>query len=57
MQGDGDLLIPVPHAEKFHADIAGSKLIVYENVGHMPMEENPEQSAADVRAFLNRVLE
>ena len=56
LQGDGDLLISVPHAQKFHADIAGSKLIIYENVGHMPMEENPEQSAADVRAFLNGVL-
>ena len=57
LQGGGDLLISVPHAEKFQADIAGSKLIIYEDVGHMPMEENPEQSAADVRAFLNRVLE
>jgi pimeloyl-ACP methyl ester carboxylesterase len=56
LQGDGDLLVSVPHAEKFHADIAGSKLIIYEDVGHMPMEENPEQSAADVRAFLNEVL-
>ncbi|MEO1934424.1 MAG: alpha/beta hydrolase [Myxococcales bacterium] len=56
LQGDGDLLISVPHAEKFHADIAGSKLIIYEDVGHMPMEENPEQSAADVRGFLNGVL-
>ncbi|MDG2333478.1 MAG: alpha/beta hydrolase [Myxococcota bacterium] len=56
LQGDGDLLISVPHAEKFHADIAGSKLIIYEDVGHMPMEENPEESAADVRAFLDEVL-
>jgi pimeloyl-ACP methyl ester carboxylesterase len=43
LQGDGDLLISVPHAEKFHADIAGSKLIIYEDVGHMPMEENPSK--------------
>ena len=56
LQGEGDWLISVPHAEKCHADIDGSKLIVYEDVGHIPMEENPEQSAADVRAFLNEVL-
>ena len=56
LQGDGDLLVSVRDAEKFHADIAGSKLMIYEDVGHMPMEENAEQSAADVRAFLNEAL-
>ncbi|OQX35200.1 MAG: hypothetical protein B0D91_11255, partial [Oceanospirillales bacterium LUC14_002_19_P2] len=35
-----------------HQAIPGSKLIVYPNVGHMPMEEIPEQSASDLIQFL-----
>jgi pimeloyl-ACP methyl ester carboxylesterase len=50
--GDQDGLIPVDAAHAFNAAIAGSKLIVYKNVGHIPMEEVADQSAADVRAFL-----
>jgi pimeloyl-ACP methyl ester carboxylesterase len=27
--------------------------IIYDDLGHIPMEEDPERSAADVRMFLN----
>ncbi len=50
--GEEDNLIPVRSAKWFADTIAGSKLIVYPKVGHIPMEEIPDQSAADVRAFL-----
>lgn len=50
--GDQDGLIPVDAAHEFNKAIPGSKLIVYKNVGHIPMEEVADQSAADVRAFL-----
>ena len=53
--GEQDHLIPVESAHAFHKDIPGSKLIVYPATGHIPMEEVPDQSAADVRAFLTRV--
>src|SRR5262245_59832645 len=50
--GEDDRTIPVEAAYAFHAAIAGSKLIVYPNTGHVPQEEVPDESAADVRAFL-----
>ncbi len=51
--GDKDELVPVSHAYRFHKDIQGSDLVVYENIGHVPMEEIPEQSAKDTREFLS----
>jgi pimeloyl-ACP methyl ester carboxylesterase len=51
--GENDRTIPVEAAYAFHAAIAGSKLIVYPNTGHIPQEEVAAESAADLRAFLN----
>ena len=50
--GRKDVTIPVEYAEKFNRDIAGSKLIYYEGVGHVPQQEIPEQSAKDAALFL-----
>ena len=50
--GEDDRIIPVEAAYAFHAAIAGSKLIVYPNTGHVPQEEVAVESAADVHAFL-----
>ena len=52
LSGDRDNLVPVEHARRFHEAIQGSELIIYENVGHVPQEEIPEQSAEDVERFL-----
>ncbi len=54
MWGDSDRLVSVEAAPKFHADIPNSELLIYENMGHVPMEEIPEKSAADFIAFLER---
>src|SRR5262249_22778294 len=51
--GEDDRTIPVEAAYAFHAAIAGSKLIVYPNTGHIPQEEVADESASDLRAFLN----
>jgi pimeloyl-ACP methyl ester carboxylesterase len=51
--GEDDRTIPVEAAYAFHAAIAGSKLVVYPNTGHVPQEEVADESAADVRAFLS----
>lgn len=50
--GAQDKLIPVRAADWFAGAIPGAKKIVYPKVGHIPMEEVPDRSAADVRAFL-----
>ena len=50
--GDEDKLIRVGTAHAMHEQLANSKLKVFEGVGHLPMEEVPTESAAEVRAFL-----
>jgi len=52
IHGRQDALIPMRHAEVFNAVIPNSELILYDETGHIPMEERAEQSAADVAAFL-----
>lgn len=55
--GQVDAWIPLAHAEKFAAEIEGAKLITYPKVGHIPMEEIPQQSASDAKDFLLYVIE
>jgi pimeloyl-ACP methyl ester carboxylesterase len=50
--GQEDNLIPVASARWFQQAMPGSRLISYPRVGHVPMEEVADQSAADVAAFL-----
>lgn len=52
MFGQDDRLIPAADAEKFHKAIPGATLILYPGVGHLPMEQIPDRSAADLRAWL-----
>lgn len=52
MWGARDRWIPPAHAERFHSDIPGSQLIMYPELGHIPMEEDPERTAADAARFL-----
>lgn len=51
--GVEDGLIPVSVADRFDAVLPISRKILYEDVGHIPMEEIPDRSADDVRAFLS----
>ena len=51
--GGKDLLIPVDNAHKFAADIAGSKLVVWDDLGHVPHEEDPQRTVQALIAFLN----
>ncbi len=53
LHGRQDNLIPVESATKFNDAIPGSKLILYDKVGHIPQEELPVRSAADLRNFLH----
>ncbi|MBS0255673.1 MAG: alpha/beta hydrolase [Proteobacteria bacterium] len=51
--GAEDKLIPASGAPWFAARIPGARAIVYPGVGHLPMEEVADRSAADVDAFLS----
>ncbi len=50
--GEQDTWIPPAHAALFHRDIAGSQLVMYEGLGHIPMEEDPARTSLDVARFL-----
>ena len=50
--GDQDHLIPVEMAENFHRDLPNSTLSILKNVGHVPMEEAPEESLEELLSFL-----
>ena len=54
MWGAKDTWIPPQHGKCFQRDIAHSKLITYDDLGHIPMEEDPKRTAADARHFLTR---
>ena len=49
-----DRLITPDNAEKFHRDIAGSQLIVFEKLGHVGHEEDPVATVAAVQTFLGQ---
>ena len=55
--GEADVWIPLANAGKFAADITGAKVITYPGVGHIPMEEIPQQSAQDAKEFLLYLIE
>lgn len=55
--GEADAWIPLANSEKFAADIEDAKTIVYPGVGHIPMEEIPQQSANDAKDFLLSLIE
>ena len=50
--GGQDRLIPPSHAKRFAGDIAGSKLVIFDALGHLPHQEYPVQTVAAVQAFL-----
>ena len=52
--GGRDRLIPLENARRFHADIAGSELVVFDDLGHVPQEEDPARTIGAVKRFLAR---
>lgn len=50
--GGKDQWVPVADAIHFQKDIKGSRLEIFANLGHDPMEEDPRASAAPVSDFL-----
>ncbi len=53
LHGKQDNLVPVEGATLFGEAINGSKVIIYDQTGHVPQEEIPERSADDLRTFLH----
>lgn len=55
--GETDAWIPVANASAMADRLPNDTLIIYPEVGHLPMEEIPLQTAKDVRAFLKKQQE
>ncbi|MEJ2585481.1 MAG: alpha/beta hydrolase [Robiginitalea sp.] len=52
--GDQDGLIPLESAYRFHRDLPNDTLVILKNSGHVPMEENPEESLEAVMDFMKK---
>lgn len=50
--GGRDRLIPPDNADFFARHIAGSRLVMFENLGHVPQEEDPAATLKPVQEFL-----
>ncbi len=50
--GGKDRLIPPENARKFARDIAGSRLVIFDDLGHVPQEEDAGRTVAEFRRFL-----
>jgi pimeloyl-ACP methyl ester carboxylesterase len=50
--GGRDRLVPPEFGQWFHRDIRGSQLVVFPALGHVPQEEDPVRTVAEVRKFL-----
>ena len=50
--GGRDRLIPPAHAQQFARDIPGSTVVVFNELGHVPHEEDPQRTVLAVQRFL-----
>jgi pimeloyl-ACP methyl ester carboxylesterase len=50
--GGKDRLIPLELGERFARDIRGSRLVVFDSLGHVPHEEDPARTVAAVLPFI-----
>ena len=50
--GAKDRLVPVQYAHRFNQDIKGSQLIIFDQLGHVPQEEDPMGTVEAVEAFI-----
>ena len=53
LSGEQDNLIPVEDARAIAAAIPGARLVTYPEGGHLPMEQLPDETVRDLRAFLD----
>jgi len=50
--GAKDRLIPLENAQRFATDIQGSRLVVFDNLGHVPHEEDAQETVKALKVFL-----
>ena len=50
--GGRDRLIPPANGQQFAKSIAGSRLVMFDELGHVPQEEDPQATVAELAGFL-----
>ncbi|MDN3645912.1 alpha/beta hydrolase [Pontixanthobacter aestiaquae] len=55
--GEEDAIIPLSAGEWLNTHLPNSELLVLPNIGHLPMEEAPNETAATVRSFMANLPE
>ena len=51
--GGQDRLIPPEFGQRFHREIAGSQLLMFDDLGHVPQEEDPARTVNTLKLFLD----
>ena len=54
--GDRDFLIPLENAYKFQRDLNRDTLIIMKGIGHLPMEESPQNVVSAVDRFIRDTI-
>ena len=54
MWGTEDRWVPLEYAYKFKQELPNAKLVLYKNVGHIPMEEVPAITIKEAANFLTQ---
>ena len=52
MWGEKDRWIPLRHVKSFMRNLVNGQSVTYPDLGHVPMEENPDACVEDARKFL-----
>lgn len=50
--GGRDRLIPLQSGRQFARDVMGSRLVVFDDLGHLPHQEDPQRSVRELQRFL-----
>jgi pimeloyl-ACP methyl ester carboxylesterase len=51
--GGQDHLIPPANAQRFAQDIPGTSVVMFDDLGHVPQQEDPTRTLAAARAFMS----
>ncbi len=53
MWGVRDQMVPLSNMDDYKRELSDVRTVTYSDMGHVPMEEGPDKSLADLRAFLS----
>lgn len=55
LHGGADRMIPLDHSRRMSETIPDARLVTHDDLGHVPHQEDPQRTLADVRDFLSEV--